>query len=79
MPGVYGGPRPARSFERICSIERTDGKTGWSRLRAVQEDPVWPVEANGCFSRPGPRLAESIDELAAAFHGYEPTLGGPPE
>lgn len=30
---------------------------------------VFPVDANGCFSRPGPRLVDGIERLADLFHG----------
>lgn len=41
----------------------------WQTLRAVREGRVFPVDANGCFSRPGPRLVEGIERLAAILHG----------
>lgn len=41
----------------------------WWRLRAVREGRVHPVDANGCFSRPGPRLVDGIERLAAVLHG----------
>jgi len=41
----------------------------WRSLRAVREARVHPVDANGCFSRPGPRLVDGIERLAAIFHG----------
>jgi iron complex transport system substrate-binding protein len=40
----------------------------WQRLRAVRAGRVYPVDANGCFSRPGPRLVDGIERLAALFH-----------
>lgn len=40
----------------------------WNALRAVREGRVHPVDANGCFSRPGPRLVDGIERLAAIFH-----------
>lgn len=40
----------------------------WRELRAVREGRVHPVDANGCFSRPGPRLVDGIERLAAIFH-----------
>jgi iron complex transport system substrate-binding protein len=43
--------------------------SAWQRLRAVQAGRVYPVDANGCFSRPGPRLVDGIERLAAIFHG----------
>ncbi len=44
------------------------GHPGWQRLRAVRQGRVHPVDANGCFSRPGPRLVDGIERLAAIFH-----------
>ncbi len=41
----------------------------WRALRAVREGRVHPVDANGCFSRPGPRLVDGIERLADLFHG----------
>jgi len=41
----------------------------WRALRAVREGRVFAVDANGCFSRPGPRLVDGIEQLAAIFHG----------
>ena len=43
----------------------------WRALRAVREQCVYAVDANGCFSRPGPRLVDGIERLAAIFHGGE--------
>lgn len=45
------------------------GKPEWQALRAVREGKVFPVDANGCFSRPGPRLVNGIERMAAIFHG----------
>ena len=41
----------------------------WNALRAVREGLVHPVDANGCFSRPGPRLVDGIERMAALLHG----------
>ena len=41
----------------------------WRSLRAVREGRVHPVDANGCFSRPGPRLVDGIERMAEIFHG----------
>jgi iron complex transport system substrate-binding protein len=40
----------------------------WRSLRAVRDGRVHPVDANGCFSRPGPRLVDGIERLAKIFH-----------
>jgi iron complex transport system substrate-binding protein len=37
---------------------------------------VWAVDANGLFSRPGPRLVDGVETLAAILH---PTLFPPPD
>ncbi len=42
----------------------------WQELRAVRAGRVHPVDANGCFSRPGPRLVDGIERLAAIFHPW---------
>jgi iron complex transport system substrate-binding protein len=50
-------------------IETIAQRPEWQSLRAVREQCVYPVDANGCFSRPGPRLVDGIERLAAIFHG----------
>jgi iron complex transport system substrate-binding protein len=42
---------------------------GWKDLPAVRHRRVYAVEASGYFSRPGPRLADGLEILAAAIHG----------
>jgi len=37
--------------------------------------PVWAVDANASFARPGPRLVDGVEALAAIFHPG--ALGGP--
>jgi len=55
-------------------IETIAGRPEWQALRAVREGRVHPVDANGCFSRPGPRLVDGIERLAAIFHGDHPKV-----
>lgn len=50
-------------------VETVADRPEWKALRAVREGRVHCVDANGCFSRPGPRLVEGIERLAAIFHG----------
>jgi iron complex transport system substrate-binding protein len=45
-------------------------------LRAVREGRVAAVDANGCFSRPGPRLVDGIERLAAILGEAATRLGG---
>jgi len=49
-------------------ITAISGRAEWRALRAVREGRVIAVDANGCFSRPGPRLIDGIESLAAALH-----------
>lgn len=49
-------------------VERLGESPVWKELRAVRTGRVFPVDANGCFSRPGPRLADGIEQLADLFH-----------
>lgn len=51
-----------------AQIETVAGRPEWRVLRAVREGRVHPVDANGCFSRPGPRLVDGIEKLAGIFH-----------
>ena len=51
-----------------AQIEAVAGRPEWRALRAVREGRVHAVDANGCFSRPGPRLVDGIERLAALFH-----------
>jgi iron complex transport system substrate-binding protein len=50
-------------------IETVANLPQWKALRAAREGRVFPVDANGCFSRPGPRLVDGIERLAAILHG----------
>ncbi len=38
--------------------------------------PVWAVDANASFARPGPRLVDGVEALAAIAHG---DVAGPPD
>jgi iron complex transport system substrate-binding protein len=52
---------------QIDAIAEGPQGSSWQRLRAVREGRVYPVDANGCFSRPGPRLVDGIEELEKCF------------
>ncbi len=49
-------------------IEMISDRPEWRALRAVREGQVHPVDANGLFSRPGPRLVDGIERLAEILH-----------
>jgi iron complex transport system substrate-binding protein len=51
-----------------AQIDTLAGNPEWQSLRAVREGRVYPVDANGLFSRPGPRLVDGIERLAKIFH-----------
>jgi iron complex transport system substrate-binding protein len=52
-----------------AQVDRIADSPEWTGLRAVREGRVYPVDANGCFSRPGPRLVDGIERLAEIFRG----------
>jgi iron complex transport system substrate-binding protein len=62
----------AGARDQIATIA---GRPEWRSLRAVRAGRVFPVDANGCFSRPGPRLVDGIERLAAILHGENPPAG----
>jgi iron complex transport system substrate-binding protein len=44
------------------------GKPEWEGLRAVREGRVYVADANTYFSRPGPRIVDSLEMLADMLH-----------
>jgi len=56
-------------------VERTlqdlpilQSKAGWESLRCVRSGRVFVVDGSAYFSRPGPRLVDSLEILAHALH-----------
>jgi iron complex transport system substrate-binding protein len=52
---------------------RTDSRVlrelpSWSEISAVKNGRAFVVDGNACFNRPGPRLVESLELLAALLH-----------
>ncbi len=47
-------------------------RPGWSELPAVRARAVWVVDGTAHLSRPGPRLIDSLELLAALFDGERP-------
>jgi iron complex transport system substrate-binding protein len=43
-------------------------RPGWSALPAVRAGRVFAVDANSYFSRPGPRIVDSLELLAELIH-----------
>jgi iron complex transport system substrate-binding protein len=65
------------------SVERTrrdlpllGALPGWRELRAVRSGRVWLADGSAYFSRPGPRVVDTLEILAAATHpGASPGPG----
>lgn len=78
--------RPDVLFIACCgfSVERTvsdlpglASRPGWNDLPAVRADRVFVADGNAYFSRPGPRLVDSLEILAHALHpGIHPLPDG---
>ncbi|MFC7483774.1 hypothetical protein ACFQX7_32350 [Luedemannella flava] len=45
------------------------GLPGWSDLPAVRADQVWIVDGPAFFNRPGPRVVDGAEILAAILAG----------
>jgi ABC-type Fe3+-hydroxamate transport system substrate-binding protein len=58
---------------------RTNFASGWRDLPAIRSGRVFAVDANGYFSRSGPRLAEGVAILAHLFHPECAIRGTPAE
>lgn len=54
-------------------------RTGWSALPAVRNGRVYAVDGNAYFSRPGPRIVDSLELLARLIHPELFPGWGPPE
>jgi iron complex transport system substrate-binding protein len=52
---------------------------GWADLPAVKKGEVYAVDANSYFARPGPRIVDGLELLAALIHPEQFTWSGPPE
>jgi iron complex transport system substrate-binding protein len=50
-------------------------RPGWAELPAVRAADVYVVDGNAYFSRPGPRLVDSVEMMAGLLH---PDLVAPP-
>ncbi len=57
------------SRERTVSeMSVLDGNPVWSGLQAVREERVFVLDGSAYFNRPGPRLVDGLEQLAAAIH-----------
>lgn len=55
----------ARTSEELGLLER---QLPWERWSAVRTGRIWVADGNAFFNRPGPRLVESLEILAACVH-----------
>ena len=55
----------ARSVEELSVLKTS---LPWESWRAVQEGRVYVADGNAYFNRPGPRIVESLEILAACLH-----------
>lgn len=62
MPCGYG---LQQTLEQARSVRWPEG---WHRFEAVRAGRVWALDANSYFARPGPRLADGVEILAAILH-----------
>ncbi|GGF42108.1 cobalamin-binding protein [Marmoricola endophyticus] len=52
-----------------CGFDLAAARTLAEQARAQLPDvPVWAVDADGCFARPGPRLVDGVETLAGILH-----------
>jgi iron complex transport system substrate-binding protein len=49
-------------------LHRLTCRPGWARLPAVRTGEVYVVDGPAYFNRPGPRLVDGLELLAALFH-----------
>ena len=57
------------SLERILQeTSRLSMYEGWDQLPAVRSGEVYVVDGSAYFSRPGPRIVDSLEILASILH-----------
>ena len=69
------------SLERtLADLPGLRSRPNWLNLPAVQAERVYVTDGNAYFSRPGPRLVDSLEILAHSLHPTRHTLpeGLPP-
>jgi iron complex transport system substrate-binding protein len=59
------GHRVERTLRDLPQLEAFPG---WHRLQAVRTGRVYVADGSAYFSRPGPRLVDTLEILASAFH-----------
>jgi len=54
-----------RTFRDLTTLEALPG---WRRLRAVRSSRVYVADGSAYFSRPGPRVVDTLELIASALH-----------
>jgi iron complex transport system substrate-binding protein len=62
MPCGYGLDKVVTELHLLTQ------RPGWNELPAVKNKRVFLTDANAYFSRPGPRIAQGIEQLAQMLH-----------
>jgi iron complex transport system substrate-binding protein len=52
----------------LADLPRLRREPGWETLPAVRAGEVWAVDGSAYFSRPGPRIVDSLELLAQILH-----------
>lgn len=77
---TWADARAARPDVVVCAPCGFDVERAAELAQAVGDElrgvPVWAVDANASFARPGLRLVDGVETLAAIFH---PSVFGPPQ
>jgi iron complex transport system substrate-binding protein len=50
------------------ALQVLPSRTGWNALPAVRQGRVYAVDGNAYFSRPGPRVVDSLEMMAELIH-----------
>lgn len=61
----------------LRDVPLLEAQPGWSELPCVRDGRVYVVDGSAYFSRPGPRLVDSLELLAAVLHHDQSTLRWP--
>jgi len=61
-------PSGYRIEETLRDIDALRGRPGWQALQAVREGCVFAIDGNAYVNRPGPRLADTLEIVAALVH-----------
>ena len=71
MPCSFSQSRTADEWRAVC------GRSPWRELPAVRNGRVFTLESS-LFHRPGPRLVNGVELLAALIHPHGCSFGGEP-